>query len=75
MTSHASTWTGSGLPNYVSILGASVAFVAFLGCCGAFKENKLLLWIYAFFLFWIILGQSVGLTICAIGESYTEDFL
>merc|ERR1719204_249086 len=75
MTSNASTWTGSGLANYVAILGACVPFIAFLGCCGAFKENKCLLWIYAFMLFWIILAQSVGLTICAIGESYTEDFL
>jgi len=75
MTSNASTWTGSGLANYVAIMGGCVAFIAFLGCCGSFKENKCLLWIYAFLLFWIILAESVGLTICAIGESYTEDFL
>jgi len=75
MTSNASTWTGSDLANYVAVIGACVAFIAFLGCCGAIKENKCLLWIYAFLLFWIILAQSVGLTICVIGESYTEDFL
>merc|ERR1719285_271033 len=75
MTSNTSTWTGASLANYVSIIGACVAFIAFLGCCGAFKESKCLLWIYAFMLFWIILAQSVGLTICAIGETYTEDFL
>jgi len=75
MTSNASTWTGSGLANYVAIIGACVAFIAFLGCCGAIRENKCLLWIYAFLLFWIILAQSIGLTLCVVGEAYTEDFL
>jgi len=75
MTSNASTWTGSALANYVAIIGACVAFIAFLGCCGAIRENKCLLWIYAFLLFWIILAQSIALTVCVIGDSYTEDFL
>merc|ERR1719233_1758024 len=57
MTSNTSTWTGSGLANYVAIMGGCVAFIAFLGCCGAFKENKCLLWIYAFLLFWIRPGK------------------
>jgi len=75
MSSNASTWTGSGLSNFITILGACVAFIAFLGCCGAVKEIKCVLWVYAFLLFWIIIAQCVGLTICALGESYTEDFL
>jgi len=75
MSSNASTWTGNGLSNYVVGMGVCVAFIAFLGCCGACKENKCMLWTYAFLLFWIILGQTVGLTVCAIGETYTEDFL
>lgn len=75
MSSDSSMWTGNGLANYVVGMGFCVAFIAFLGCCGAWKENKCMLWVYAFLLFWIILAQTVGLTICAIGETYTEDFL
>jgi len=75
MSSDASTWTGNGLANYVVGMGFCVAFIAFLGCFGAIKENKCMLWIYAFLLFWIILAQTVGLTVCAIGETYTEEFL
>merc|ERR1719357_980218 len=75
MSSDASTWTGNGLANYVVGMGFCVAFIAFLGCFGAIRENKCMLWIYAFLLFWIILAQTVGLTVCAIGETYTEEFL
>jgi len=73
--SNASAWTGSSLSIFIVSMGVCVALIAFLGCCGAFKENKCMLWTYAFLLFWIILAQSMGLTICAIGENYTEDFL
>jgi len=75
ISSNATTWTGAGLSNFVIGMGVCVTFIAFLGCCGACKENKCMLWTYAFLLFWIILGQTVGLTVCAIGETYTEDFL
>merc|ERR1719369_1967292 len=75
ITSDASEWTGNGLANYVVGIGFCVAFIAFLGCFGAIKENKCMLWIYAFLLFWIILAQTVGLTVCAIGETYTEVLL
>merc|ERR550534_366858 len=75
MSSNSSVWTGTGLANYVVGLGICVGFISFLGCCGACKENKCLLWCYSFLLFWLILAQTVGLTVCAIGETYTEDFL
>merc|ERR1719499_127570 len=75
MSSNSSVWTGTGLANYVVGLGICVGFIAFLGCCGACKENKCMLWTYAFLLFWLILAQTVGVTICGIGETYTEDFL
>jgi len=74
-TGEAAVWTGSSLPNFVIAMGVCVSFIAFLGCCGAYKENKCMLWMYAFFLFWIILAQTAGLTVCAIGNTYTEDFL
>jgi len=75
MTSDSTTWTGSDLPNFAMVMGGVVACIAFLGCCGAAKENRCLLWSYAFILFWVILAQTSGLTVCAIGSSYTEEFL
>jgi len=75
MTSNTTTWTGSDLPKFAMIMGGIVALIAFLGCCGAAKENRCLLWSYAFVLFWIILAQTSGLTVCAIGSSYTQEFL
>jgi len=75
MNDNTTTWTGSDLPKFAMVMGAIVACIAFLGCCGAAKENRCLLWSYAFILFWIILAQTSGLTVCAIGSSYTEEFL
>jgi len=75
MSSNSTTWTGSDLPKFAIVMGTIVGFIAFLGCCGAARENKCMLWTYAFVLFWIILAQTSGLTVCAIGSSYTEEFL
>jgi len=75
MNSNSTTWTGSYLPKFAIGMGAIVGFIAFLGCCGAAKENKCMLWTYAFVLFWIILAQTAGLTVCAVGSSYTKEFL
>jgi len=75
MNSNSNTWTGSGLANFAIGMGAVVAFISFLGCCGARKENRCMLWIYSFILFWIVLVQTSGLTVCAIGSSYTKEFL
>jgi len=75
MNSDSNTWTGSDLPKFAIVMGAIVGFIAFLGCCGAVKENRCMLWTYAFILFWVILAQTSGLTVCAIGSSYTQEFL
>jgi len=75
MTSKAAEWMGTAIATYIVVIGVSMAFIAFLGCCGALRESKCMLWLYAFLLFWIILSLTVGLTICAVGENYTKDFL
>jgi len=75
MNSDSISWSGSNLPTFAITMGVVVGFIAFLGCCGAAKENKCLLWIYAFVLFWIILAQTSGLTVCAVGNSYSQQFL
>jgi len=75
MSSDSTTWTGSDLPKFAIGMGVLVGFIAFLGCCGAARENKCMLWLYAFILFWVILAQTSGLTVCAVGSSYTKEFL
>jgi len=75
MTSDSNTWTGSDLAWFAIAMGALIGFIAFFGCCGAAKENRCMLWFYAFILFWIVLIQTSGLTLCAIGSNYTKQFL
>jgi len=75
MSQNSTTWTGSDIPKFAIVVGAIVGLIAFLGCCGAARENRCLLWTYAFVLFWLILAQTAGLTVCAIGSNYTEEFL
>lgn len=75
MSSDSTTWTGSDLPKFAIGMGVLVGFIAFLGCCGAARENRCMLWLYAFILFWVILAQTSGLTVCVIGSSYTKEFL
>lgn len=75
MSSNSTTWTGSDLPKFTIGMGVLVGFIAFLGCCGAAKENRCMLRLYAFVLFWVVLAQTSGLTVCAIGSTYTKEFL
>jgi len=75
MSSDSTTWTGSDLPKFAIGMGVLVGFIAFLGCCGAARENRCMLWLYAFILFWVILAQTSGLTACVIGTNYTKEFL
>jgi len=75
MTSDTTAWTGTFLPNIAIGTGIIVTMIAFLGCCGSAKENRCMLWTYACLLFWIILPQTVGITILFVGNEYTEDFL
>jgi len=75
MTSNSTTWTGSDLPKFAIGMGVFIGFIAFLGCCGAARENRCMLWLYAFILFFLILAQTSGLTVCVIGSNYTKEFL
>jgi len=75
MSSNSTTWTGSGFPRMAIVMGAIVACISFLGCCGAKRQKRWLLWVYAFILFWLVLAQTAGLTVCAVGSSYIKEFL
>jgi len=51
----------------ISTLAFGVLFVVISGwgCCGANRQSKCMLWVYAFALFFIIMGQSM--TVAALG--------
>merc|ERR1719425_101648 len=75
MSSDSTTWTGSDLPYFSIGMGVLVGFIAFLGCCGAARENRCMLWLYAFILYCVILAQTSGLTVCAFGSGFTKELL
>jgi len=47
-------------PIFIIIVGAVIFLVSFFGCCGAWKENKCLTYVYALVLALIILAQIGG---------------
>jgi CD63 antigen len=61
-------------PIFLMIVGGVIFVVAFMGCCGAWKESKCLIYTYAFFLAVILVAQ-IGAGIAAYmlkGELDTE---
>ena len=44
-------------PIFLMIVGGVIFVVAFMGCCGAWKESKCLIYTYAFFLAVILVAQ------------------
>ena len=50
------------------IVGGVIFLVAFMGCCGAWKESKCLIYTYAFFLAIILVAQVKKKTIFIIQE-------
>jgi len=73
--SDASDWTGTSIPKACIGFGLILIFISFLGCCGAWKENRPLLWLYAFLVFSLILGQVGALSIAAVSKDYTMRFM
>merc|ERR1711963_501810 len=51
-------------PIFLMIVGGVIFLVAFLGCCGAWRESKCLIYTYAFFLAVILVAQ-IGAGIAA----------
>jgi len=52
--------------------GIIVVFISFLGCCGAKKESKCLLWLYAIVLFFMIMGQSMTVAVAGVSIEYGD---
>ena len=53
-------------PIFLMIVGGVIFVVAFMGCCGAWKESKCLIYTYAFFLAVILVAQ--------VGRSFIHAF-
>jgi len=73
--SDASDWTGTAVPKACVFMGLFLVFISFLGCCGAWKENRPMLWLYALLIFVLILGQVGALSIAAVSKDYSMRFM
>merc|ERR1719510_641787 len=73
--SDASDWTGTSVPKACIGMGLILVFISFLGCCGAWKENRPLLWLYALLVFVLVLGQVGALSVAAVSKDYTMRFM
>merc|ERR1712098_910156 len=51
-------------PIFVIILGGVIFFISLFGCCGAYNENKCMMYTYGFCLFFILIAQ-IGAGIAA----------
>lgn len=52
--------------------GIIFTFISFLGCVGAVKHSKCMLWTYAIILFMLILGQAMSVAVVAVTIEYGE---
>jgi len=57
-----------------STLAFGVLFVviSWWGCCGAIRRSKCMLWVYAFLLFFIIMGQAMTVAVLGVAIDYAE---
>jgi len=58
----------------VSTLALGVLFViiSWWGCCGANRRSKCMLWVYAFVLFFFIMGQSMTVVVLGVAIDYGD---
>jgi CD63 antigen len=63
------------LPNGLLAIGALVMTISFLGCCGALRESRCLLFLYALLLFVLILAQLVVAGLILTDSGKAEDVL
>lgn len=53
-------------------IGVLMVVISFLGCVGAKKESRCLLWIYAVILFFMIVAQAMGLALVTVSLEYGD---
>jgi len=52
--------------------GIIIVIISFLACCGAMKESKCMLWLYAVILFFMIMGQSMVVAVTGLTVEYGD---
>ena len=62
----------TSIPALLMILGVLVFILGFLGCFGAFKENRVLLVIYSILLTLVLMGECVAIIISLIYKGKIE---
>lgn len=58
--------------NMILVFGILFVFISFWGCLGAVRKNKCMLWIYAFVLFLMILGQAMAVVVVGMSVEYGD---
>jgi len=58
--------------NFLLAFGIVVVFISFLGCLGAKRESKCMLWVYAFILFFMIMGQSMAVAVTGVSLEFGD---
>jgi len=53
-------------------LGVLFVFISWWGCCGANRLSKCMLWVYAIFLFFIMMGQAMTVAALAVSLEYGD---
>jgi len=52
--------------------GIIIVIISFLACCGAMKESKCMLWLYAVILFFMIMGQAMTVAVTGVSVEYGD---
>ncbi|XP_071809515.1 tetraspanin-18-like isoform X1 [Asterias amurensis] len=65
----------SGGAYFIIALGAFIFVVAFLGCCGAWMENRLMLVIYFIIVLGIFIAQFIGCAVIIAYKDKVDDFV
>jgi len=63
---------GNESVNLMLGFGIAVVLISFLGCCGAQRESKCMLWIYAIVLFFMMMGQSCSVALIGVSVTYGD---
>jgi len=58
--------------NATLAFGVLFAIISFWACCGALRNSKIMLWIYAIILFFMIMGQAMTVASLAVLVDYGE---
>jgi len=58
--------------NSTLAFGVLFVVISWFGCCGANQRSKCMLWVYAFFLFFMIMGQAMTVAVLGVAIDYGD---